>query len=57
MTMSTPPVANPAKIAFSSLLVRKRLSERIVNGNSAMRAVNVRKCCSAKIVVGTSTAT
>ena len=37
--------------------VQNRDSDATVTGNSAIRDGNVRKCCSARIVVGTSTAT
>ena len=38
--------------------VQKRLTDAAIwNGNSAIRRVNVRRCCSARTVVGTSTAT
>ena len=45
------------KTSRISDLGRKRLTTSIANGNSAMRAAKLRWCCSARIVVGTSTAT
>ena len=55
--MSTPPAAARFRTSRISGLGRNRLTTSIVNGNSAMRAEKLRWCCSARIVVGTSTAT
>ena len=44
-------------ISRCSFAVQNREIASIWNGNSAIRAVNVRRCCSASTVVGTSTAT
>jgi hypothetical protein len=55
--MSVPPSARRARAAFCSFAVRKRESTSIFTGKSASRSVKVRPCCSARIVVGTSTAT
>ena len=55
--MSTVPSATRAMTSFCSVRVRKRESSSIVTGNAANRRWNVRKCWSARIVVGARTAT
>ena len=55
--MSTAPAAVRFRTSLISDLGRNRLTTSIVNGNSAIRCVKLRWCCSARIVVGTSTAT
>ena len=55
--MSTFPAAARLSTSRISALGRNRLTTSITNGNSAMRAAKLRWCCSARIVVGTSTAT
>ena len=57
ITMSVEPSASRASAAFCSLGVRKRESTSVFTGKSASRSVKVRPCCSARMVVGTSTAT
>ncbi len=56
MTMSTAPVLSPSSVERMSAALLKRLSISIRTGYSLMRSLNVRKCCSANTVVGTSTA-
>ena len=51
------PVGEPGETCACSAAVRKRLSVATRTGKSASRSPNVRACCSARIVVGTSTAT
>ena len=57
MTMSTAPDLSPSSVERTSAALLKRLSISIRTGYSLMRSLNVRKCCSASTVVGTSTAT
>ena len=57
ITMSMRPAASPSTMSRCSRGLQKRLSRAMSNGNSAMRSRKVWKCCSARIVVGTSTAT
>ena len=57
MRMSSGPSAARSKMFFCSFGVQNRERAAISNGNSAIRAENVRRCCSASTVVGTSTAT
>ena len=57
ITTSIEPSARPANISRVSLVVQNRDSEAMVMGNSAILALKVLACCSARIVVGTSTAT
>ena len=52
-----PPAAVRFRTSLISDLGRNRLTTSIVNGNSAIRAEKLRWCCSARIVVGTRTAT
>ena len=56
MTMSICPDARRSSTAFCSFAVRKRDSTSTFTGKSASRSVKVRPCCSARMVVGTSTA-
>ena len=55
--ISTVPAAVRFRTSLISGLGRNRFTASIVNGNSAIRCVKLRWCCSARIVVGTSTAT
>src|SRR3972149_3117245 len=57
ITMSTLPSASAASVVPTCCCERKRDSSAILTGQSAKRSVKVLKCCSAKSVVGTSTAT
>ena len=57
MTMSIEPSASRSMIRLCCSRVAKRESTAISNGNAAIRPVNVRWCCSASTVVGTSMAT
>ena len=54
---STVPALVRLRTSLTSDLGRNRLTASTVNGNSAIRAEKLRWCCSARIVVGTSTAT
>ena len=55
--MSTVPSATFATMAFCSVRERNRERSSISTGNAAKRRLKVRKCWSARIVVGASTAT
>ena len=57
ITMSTLPSARPAMTSRCSGLLRNRESISTRTGNAANRWLKVVKCCSARTVVGTSTAT
>ena len=58
ITMSTSPRREPRqRSSFCSFGVRKRDSTSTCTGKSASRSRNVSRCCCARIVVGTSTAT
>ncbi len=51
------PARQPGEHRLLLLGVRKRESTSIFTGKSASRSMKVRPCCSARMVVGTSTAT
>ena len=51
------PPSTSSTTCFCSAWLTKRLSIFTVTGNGANRSLNVMKCCSARSVVGTSTAT
>ena len=57
ITTSTVPAARPARTAFCCVGDRKRESISTRTGYGAKRSRNVFQCCSARIVVGTRTAT
>ena len=57
MMTSTAPVRTASTIAFCSRGDRNRLSISTRTGKAANRSWNTAKCCCARIVVGTSTAT
>ena len=57
ITMSTEPRAAPSKVSLICLGVRKRERTPIVTGKFAIRSTKLSKCCIAKTVVGTRTAT
>ena len=57
MTTSTVPAASPARTAFCWTADRKRESISTRTGYGPKRSRNVFQCCSARMVVGTRTAT
>ena len=57
MTMSIEPSSRRRMISVCCRRVANRDRAAISKGNSAIRSVNVRRCCSHSSVVGTSTAT
>ncbi len=57
ITTSTWPSASPRWVSATSLAVWNRDIGFTTTGNGAYRSENVLKCCCARIVVGTSTAT
>ena len=57
MRISIDPSSTPLRICFFSDVVRNRLSTSTFTPNGAKRFKKVWKCCCAKTVVGTSTAT
>ena len=54
---SMDPSSTPFRTCFFSAVLRKRLSTSTLTPNGAKRFKKVWKCCCAKTVVGTSTAT
>ncbi len=57
MTTSTAPFLTSSMTRFCSAAERNRESIATLTGNGAKRSLNVTACCSARSVVGTSTAT
>ena len=57
ITISTRPDSSPSLVFFCSAAVRKRDIISTQTGYSFIRSVKVLKCCCARIVVGTRTAT
>ena len=57
MRTSIEPSSTPFKTCFFSAVLRNRLSTSTFTPNGAKRFKKVWKCCCAKTVVGTSTAT